>query len=157
MKKTVINTKDPKIRKIVKSKKSKIWGVLKLLDEIWDIKEPSSEKVKIIIRDYFGDILKGKRKTEANELVIGIVEYLRDVTGLKLKEWEKAEKSLIEVGVLKKGGIMNIREIIKEKGRWEAERKGRKKGSPRSYFKYVERKDEYFSYFQSDWNASKRD
>ena len=86
----IINTKDPKIRKIVKNKGSKIWGVIKLLDEVWSIKEPSAEKVKAIIKDYFGDILKGKTKREAEEIVIGIVEYLRDTTGLKLKEWEKS-------------------------------------------------------------------
>ena len=124
----IINTKDPKIRKIVKNKGSKIWGVIKLLDEVWDIKEPSAEKVKAIIKDYFGDILKGKTKREEEEIVIGIVEYLRDTTGLKLKEWEKAEKALREEGILKKGGVMNIRELIKEKGIWEGERKGRKEG-----------------------------
>ncbi|MCZ0931789.1 MAG: Rpn family recombination-promoting nuclease/putative transposase [Oligoflexia bacterium] len=124
----VINTKDPKIRKVVKNKRSKIWGVIKLLDEIWDIKEPSAEKVKTIVRDYFGEILKGKKKREAEEIVIGIVEYLRDTTGLKLKEWEKAEKTLKEEGILKIGGVMNIREVIKEKGIWEGERKGRREG-----------------------------
>ena len=124
----IINTKDLKIRKIVKDKRSKIWGVIKLLDEVWDIKEPSAEKVKTIVRDYFGDILKGKTTREVNEIVIGIVEYLKDVTGLKLKEWQKAEQGLIEEGILKKGGVMNIREIIKEKGRWEGMRKGRQEG-----------------------------
>ena len=124
----IINTKDPKIRKIIKDKRSKIWGVIKLLDEIWDIREPSAEKVKIIVRDYFFDILKDKTKTEVDELVIGIVEYLRDTTGLKLKEWKKAEKSLIEEGVLKKGGIMNIREIIEEKGRWKGHQEGHQEG-----------------------------
>ena len=124
----IINTKDLKIRKIVKDKRSKIWGVIKLLDEVWDIKEPSAEKVKTIVRDYFGDILKGKTTREVNEIVIGIVEYLKDATGLKLKEWQKAEQGLIEEGILKKGGVMNIREIIKEKGRWEGMRKGRQEG-----------------------------
>ena len=124
----IIDTKDPKIRKIVKNKGSKIWGVLKLLDEIWSIKEPSAEKVKIIIRDYFGDILKGKKKTEADDIIIGIVEYLTNTTGLKEKEWEKAQKELIEERILKKGEAMNIREFIKEKGRWEGMQKGMRKG-----------------------------
>ena len=124
----VINTKDPKIRKIVKNKGSKIWGVIRLLDEIWDIKKPSAEKVKIIVRDYFGEILKNKKKREVEEIVIGIVEYLRDTTGLKLKEWEKAEKTLKEEGILKTGGIMNIREVIEEKGIWKGEKKGRREG-----------------------------
>ena len=124
----VINTKDPKIRKLIKNKGSKIWGVIKLLDEIWDIKKPSAEKVKIIIRDYFGDILNGKTKKEAEEIVMGIEEYLRDTTGLKSEEWEKAKQELIKEGTIKKGVNMNIRELIKEKDRWEGERKGLKKG-----------------------------
>ena len=115
----LINTKDPKIRKLIKNKGSKIWGVIKLLDEIWDIKKPSAKKVKIIIRDYFGEILNGKAKREAEEIVIGIEEYLRDTTGLKSEEWEKAKQELIDEGTIKKGVNMNIRELIKAKGRWE--------------------------------------
>ena len=124
----IIDTKDSRIRKIVKSKKSKIWGVIKLLDEVWTLKEPSSEKVRTIVRDYFGEILKGKTKRKVNELVVGILGYLRDTTGLKLREWKRAEQSLIEEGLLKKGGTMNTLEVIKEKGRWEGLRKGRKEG-----------------------------
>ena len=135
----IINTKDPKIRKIVRNKGSKIWGVIKLLDEVWDIKEPSAEKVKTIVKDYFGDILNGKTKREVNETVIGIVEYLRDATGLKLKEWQKAEQGLIEEGILNKGGIMNIREIIKEKGRWEGKREGMRKGRQEGIQKGIEK------------------
>ena len=124
----IINTKDPKIRKIVRGKKSKIWGVIKLLDEIWGLKQPSSRKIKTIVRDYFGDILKGKTKKEADEILIGLAAYLRDSAGLKLKEWEKAEQELIEEGLLKKGGAMDALEVIKEKGRWEGLRKGRQEG-----------------------------
>ena len=125
----VINTKDPEIKKIVKNKGSKIWGVIKLLDEIWDIKEPSAKKIKSIIKDYFGDILKEKTKREEKEITVGLAEYLRDTTGLKTKEWEKAEEELKIEGFLKIGGkTMDALEVIKEKGRWEGERKGLKKG-----------------------------
>ncbi|MCZ0932916.1 MAG: hypothetical protein OXJ52_07180 [Oligoflexia bacterium] len=124
----IIDTKAPKIRKIFKDKRSKVWGIIKLLDEVWDIKEPSSEKVRAIIRDYFGNMLRRKTKREVNEIVFGIVEYLRDTTGLKWREWQKAEQGLIEEGILKEGGIMNIREVIKEKGRWEGQREGIRKG-----------------------------
>ncbi len=124
----VINTKAPKIRKVMKNKGSKIWGVIKLLDEIWDIKEPSAKKVKAIVRDYFGEILKGKTEREEKEMVVGLLEYLKDTTGLKLKEWEKAEEELKKEGLLKTGGVMDALEVIKEKGRWEGERKGRQEG-----------------------------
>ena len=125
----VINTKDPKVRKVFKDKGFKSRGVIKLLDEIGSIKEPSSEKVKTIIKDYFGDMFRGKKEQEVNELVVGIVEYLRDTTGLKVEEWEKAEEELKGEGFLKIGGkTMDVLEIIKEKGRWEGRQEGRQEG-----------------------------
>lgn len=136
----IIDTKDSKIRKIVKNKGSKIWGVLKLLDEIWNIKEPSANKVKLIIRDYFVDILKGRKKTEVDEIVLGIIEYLRDTTGLKEKEWERAKKKLIEEKILKKGGAMNIRQVIKEKGIWEGMQKGRQEGMQKVVLNMLKKK-----------------
>ncbi len=52
-----------------------------------------------------------------------------DNTELDAKTWEKAEKLLIEEGILKQGGLMqDVREVIKEKGRWEGERQGLRKG-----------------------------
>ena len=70
--------------------------------------------------------LKGQaRKT----IELRILEYLRDNTELDSKTWAKAEELLIEAGILKQGGLMqDVREIIKEKGRWEGERQGLKKG-----------------------------
>ena len=124
----LINTKDPKMDKIFKERGSQIGGFLRLLNEIWTVKNPSSEKIKSIIKDYFGEILKTKTKQEVNELVIGIVEYIRDVAGLKWEEWKKAEAELIEERILQKGGVMNIRDIIKEKGREEGWEKGVKEG-----------------------------
>ena len=125
----IIDTKALKIRKIIKNKGSKVWGVIKLLDEIWDIREPSAKKIKSIVKDYFGDILKDKTKREEKEIVVGLTEYLRDTTGLKIEEWEKAEEELKTEGFLKAGGkTMDALEVIKEKGRWEGERKGLRKG-----------------------------
>ena len=124
----VISTKDPKIRKLFKSRGSKIRGIVRLLDEIWSIRKPSSRKVKTIIKDYFREILRGKTEKEVNEIIVDIVEYLRDTTGLSLKNWRETEKQLIEEGILKKGGVMLIKDVIKEKGRWEGMQKGIQKG-----------------------------
>ena len=116
----IINTKDPEIRKFIKNKGSKIWGVIKLLDEIWDIKKPSVKKIKSIVKDYFEDILKDKTKREEKEIIVGLAEYLKDTTGLKKEIWEKAEEELKAEGHLKIGGkTMDALEVIKEKGRWE--------------------------------------
>ena len=40
--------------------------------------------------------------------------------------WKKAEQLLIEKGILKQGGLMqDVREIIREKGRWEGRQEER--------------------------------
>jgi len=58
-----------------------------------------------------------------------VLEYLYDNAELDLKIWKEAERLLIEEGVLKHGGLMqDVREIIKEKGRWEGQKEGLKKG-----------------------------
>ena len=59
-------------------------------------------------------------------MVVGVFEYLTDVTPLRKEVWEKAEKELGEEGILKEGEIMNIREHLREKGVQEGLEKGRK-------------------------------
>ena len=87
--------------------------------------DKSRENLKLLIILDFREILRGKTEKEANEIIVDIVEYLRDTTGLSLKNWQETEKQLIEEGILKKGGVMLIKDVIKEKGRWEGLRKGR--------------------------------
>ncbi len=73
--------------------------------------------------------MKGLKGQARKTVELRILEYLRDNTELDSKTWAKAEKLLIESGILKQGGLMqDVREIIKEKGRWEGERQGLKKG-----------------------------
>ena len=98
----VIDTKDERIRRVVKNKSSKIWGVIKLFDEIWEIKEPDSEKVEEIVRDYFGEILRGKTRREREDLVIGIVEYLTDKAGIKREGMGEGKEEACRRGSLKK-------------------------------------------------------
>ena len=53
---------------------------------------------------------------------------MKDTTGLKLEDWEKAERELKQEGILKTGGTMDALEVIKEKGRWEGRQEGIQKG-----------------------------
>ena len=53
---------------------------------------------------------------------------MKDTTGLKLEEWEKAERELKQEAILKTGGTMDALEVIKEKGRWEGRQEGRQEG-----------------------------
>ena len=126
----IINTKDPKIRQAVKGGKFKGYSVIKLLSEIWSLKKKKPTVFQI--NESFAEceeVLKGLKGKERRTVELRILEYLRDNTKLDARTWEKAEKLLIEAGVLKRGGLMqDVREIIKEKGRWEGERKGRKEG-----------------------------
>ncbi|MCZ0932438.1 MAG: Rpn family recombination-promoting nuclease/putative transposase [Oligoflexia bacterium] len=125
----IINTQDPKIQQAFKGRKFKGYSVINLLSEIWSLKKkPTVLKINSAYAE-FEEILKGLKGKERRTVELRILEYLKDNTRLDSKTWEKAEKLLIEAGILKQGGLMqDVREIIKEKGRWEGERKGLKKG-----------------------------
>ncbi len=114
----IIDTQDSKVRKAYKGHQLRGRGVIKLLSEIWSIKRPAPSKVKEIFHD-FADILKKLKGKQRKDTSLRILEYLIDNTGLDLRTWKKAEKLIIEEGILTRGGVMDIREHIKEKGRWE--------------------------------------
>ena len=76
--------------------------------------------LKDLIRD-----LKGERR---KDLILNIHEYLIENTDLEEKTWKQAEAWLIEEGFLTEGGIMNIREYIKEKYLWEGRQEGHQEG-----------------------------
>ena len=124
----LINTKDKRVRNFFKLKACECWGFIRLLDEIWDIRDPDTKKVRGIIKLYFGGLLKGLGKRESRETVLRVIRYLQEAGGLRTRVWKEAEELLIKEGILKEGGYMNIIEHIKEEGRWEGERKGIKKG-----------------------------
>ena len=126
----IINTQDPKIRKAVKGGRFKGYSVIKLLSEIWSLKKkkPTASQINEAFAEC-EEVLKGLKGEARRTVELRILEYLRDNTKLDSKTWEKAEKLLIEAGVLKKGGLMqDVREIIKEKGRWEGRKEGRQEG-----------------------------
>ena len=127
----IINTQDSKIQKACEDKSFKGRGVIKLLSEVWDIENPVPSKLKEILFD-FKDLLKSLGGERRKDRVLQIYEYLEDNTGLEAKVWKQAEAWLMEEGLLTEGGVMNIREYIKEKYLWEGrqagEREGRQKG-----------------------------
>ena len=134
----IINTKDPKVRKFFKSKGSECWGFIRLLDEIWDIKDPDIERVRKIIKDYFGKELKGATKEEEKELILSLIRYLQSAGGLRKAVWQSAEKRLIKDKILKGGTYMGVVESIKEKGRLEGEIRGEKRGEKRGIQKGIQ-------------------
>ena len=114
----IINTQDPKIQKACEDKDFKGRGVIKLLSEVWDTKKPSPSKLEKFLFD-FKDLLEDLEGERRKDTILQIYEYLEDNTGLEEKAWKKAEAWLIEQGFLTEGGVMNIREHIRENARWE--------------------------------------
>ena len=90
----IINTKDEKVREWFKSEDSECWGFIRLLDEIWDIKDPDVEEVRNRVKEFFGSELEGATKEEETEIVISIIRYLQSAGGLKKEVWKEAEKLL---------------------------------------------------------------
>lgn len=66
------------------------------------------------------------------DVILAILEYLRDNTELDWKTWEEVEELLIKKNSIleekDRGRILDIREHIKAKGHWEGEREGLRKG-----------------------------
>jgi len=125
----IIDTQDPKIRQAFKGRKFKGYSIINLLSEIWNLKKrPTVLKINSVYAE-FEEVLQGLKGEARRTVELRILEYLKDNTGLDAQIWEEAEKLLVEAGILKQGGLMqDVREIIKEKGRWEGEREGLKKG-----------------------------
>ena len=125
----IINTQDPKIQRAYKGKQFKGYGVIKLLSEIWSLKKTITPLKVTDAFVGFEDVLKGLKGQARKVAELRILEYLNDNTDLDLRMWEKAEKLLIEKGILKQGGLMqDVIETIKEKGRWEGRKEGIKEG-----------------------------
>ena len=123
----VINTQDLVIQRACRDKKIKSRGILRLLSEIWRVKESSPDEVKEMLVG-FKDILKNLKGREREITELRITEYLKD-NGLDDKIWNKAKESLIAEGIFTKGGKMkDVMEIIREKGRWEGMKEGMKEG-----------------------------
>ena len=120
----IISTQDPKIQKACKDKNYKGREVIKLLTEIWDIEQTSLPKLQEILFG-FKDILQELKGERRKDFILQIREYLFDNTKLEEKTWRQAEAWLVEQGFLTEGGVMNIREYLKEKFLWEGRQEGR--------------------------------
>ncbi|MCY4321018.1 MAG: Rpn family recombination-promoting nuclease/putative transposase, partial [Bdellovibrionaceae bacterium] len=124
----IINTKDLKVRNWFKKKAKECWGFIRLLDEIWDIKNPDKEKVRRIIKDYFGSELKGATKEKEKELAISVISYLQSAGGLRKAVWKSAEKLLIKDNIMRGGTYMGAIERIREEGMQKGIEKGMRQG-----------------------------
>ena len=121
----ILDVKSPIAQRAYKNLRSR--AVIQLLSEIWSLKNPNPEEVRGIFVG-FKDLLKEVKGQQRRDMVLKILEYLTDNTGLDLRTWKKAEELMVGEGILTKGGVMDIREHIKEKGRWEGMQEGMQQG-----------------------------
>ncbi len=116
----VIDIHDKKVAQAIRSKAFKSRGFLSLLKRAWDLKADEKE-LKKLIRLF--DNCKGK------DLGLVISNYVWKVVPNMTKElWQRIEQQAVKWGIFPKGGYMNIREYIKEEGRWEGIHIGRQEG-----------------------------
>ena len=117
----IIDLHDERIKREIKRRKLVTKGILVLLSEIWSLKPTSSRLREIFVR--CGALIKRNE-----ERVLDIVEYLKSTVGLSAETWDKVEVELKREGLLKRGGYMNTREVIREKGRIEGRKEGIQQG-----------------------------
>ena len=114
----LIDVNDKALKKLLKDKgfiKSK--GILNLFAKIWTLKD----KVKIKEEDLLKILSEfGVFSTKAdNDLVLSIMNYFKSA-GVSDELWEKTEQEAFRKRIFtKKGGYMDVRENIREEGRWE--------------------------------------
>ena len=121
----LVDVHDKSLKKFLKDKSfKKSKGILNLFAKIWTLKDQKKIKEEDLLK-----ILSefGVFSTKAdNDLVLSIMNYFKSA-GVSDELWEKTEQEAFRKRIFtKKGGYMDVRENIREEGRWEGERKGRK-------------------------------
>ena len=110
-------------------------GVLRLLKDIWTLKGDVAS-LRGALRLFRGFVGGGQ------DWALSVVHYLESCLGVGRKVWEQVERGAIDDGLFKKGGIMNIREVIKEEARLEGVKagfqQGREKGLVQGHEKGVQ-------------------
>ncbi len=117
----VVDTNDPKVRKVFKDPAVKSRGILALLAKIWFIKNSPAE-LSAMVEAFSG--FSGKRE----DLLLSVVSYLKTAGGVSAQLWKQVEKRAVERGLLTRGGYMDIRQEIKEEGIQEGMQKGLQAG-----------------------------
>ena len=117
-------------------------AALYLMHRAWGLKEKRGPERRKILEALL-PMLKGlsgkggKKKRE--DLLLSVVEYMRSL-GVSGSLWEELEREALNRGFLNKGGVMNIREYIKQKGVKEGWQKGLKQGQQELILKMLDKK-----------------
>ena len=112
-----------RLKGVFKDKSFKSRGALYLLKKIWGLKLTHNEMKDVLAR--FAEF-EGKGK-----VIVSVADYLNSFFKMSKKFkriWQKAEKELIEEGILNRGGYMDAIKHIEERGHIKGLRKGIQKG-----------------------------
>ena len=104
-------------------------AALYLMHRAWGLKEKRGPERRKILSALLPMLkgLSGKGGKKREDLLLSVVEYMRSL-GVSGSLWEELEREALNRGFLNKGGVMNIREYIKQKGVQEGWQKGQQEG-----------------------------
>ena len=122
----LVNLCNEKVRSEILKKGLKSGCFLLLLGRIWELRSNGWEGLKEILVLLSESFREDKFFSEQDLLLI-VWEYLESM-GMSEHKWKELEEELVSEGVFKKGGIMNIREAILQRGKQEGHQKGRQEG-----------------------------
>ena len=114
-----------KLKGVFENKSFKSRGAFYLMQKIWGLKLTHAQLKDVMSR--FGEFSGDKN----DKLMVSVTDYLQSFFKMskKFKKlWQQVEKELVEEGIFKRRGYMDIVKHIKERGHVEGLRKGVKQG-----------------------------
>ena len=122
----LVNLCDPKVRSEIHRRKLKSGCFLLLLGRIWELRSNGWKGLKEILVLLSESFYK-EESSYKQDLLLIVLEYLESM-GMSEHKWKELEEELVSEGVFKKGGIMNIREAILQRGIQKGIHEGMQKG-----------------------------
>ena len=117
----LLSTHDELLQQAMGDKSFKSRAILNLMGKIWELEDSPEELKKAVA-------LFGELSGENEDFILYVLDYLESMKVVTNKSWRDLEKELVLEGTFKKGGFMDIREEIKERGRLEGRQEGWQKG-----------------------------
>ncbi len=115
----VLDVQDPKLRGVFEDKGVKSRGAFLLFKKAWGLRRMGEVELKGLVSLFWG-VASGIKR---DQLLLSVVHYMRSL-GVGFDVWGKVERLLVNEGLFKKGGYMDIREHIKAEGIREGWQKG---------------------------------
>ena len=120
----VLDVQDPGLRGVFEDKRVKSRGAFLLFKKAWGLKRMGEVELKGLVSLFWGVSSSGVKR---DQLLLSVVHYMRSL-GIGFDVWGKVERLLVNEGLFKKGGYMDIREHIKAEGVREGWQKGQQEG-----------------------------